>query len=404
MQIIGKRHFGKKAAPPGGGGGQFPTRELFDTLLLWNPSVVLDAKGEAVVQVPLNDSLTSFRIVAIADVVQGAQSALFGTGQATIAATQDLQIVSGVPPLVREGDHYKAMFTLRNTSKAAMNASLAASAGAQSLPAQTVPIAAGAAVDVAWDVDVPFNVASLAWTVAADAGAAHDRMKFAQKVAEAVPVTVQQATLVQLDKTLRIPIAPPVNALADAQRQAARRHRRGAQAEAGRRPARRARLLRALSVELLRAAGLDLDRPARHRALARAGRPGCRCTRTRTGCSNYFPATAPQHRQRQPHRLRAGDQRRGHEAGLRLRAARRRQGQPAARADRLRRGQGQPRLLASGLPQERRPRRAQARRDRGVEPLRQGAAAHARLDPDPAQPVAHRRGDRLAADPRSRRA
>ena len=215
MQIIGKRHFGKKAAPPGGGGGQFPTRELFDTLLLWNPTVVLDAKGEAVVPVPLNDSLTSFRIVAIADVVQGADSALFGTGQATIAATQDLQIVSGVPPLVREGDRYKAMFTLRNTSKAAMNASLAASAGAQALPAQTVPIAAGAAVDVAWDVDVPFNVDSLAWTIAADAGAAHDRMKFAQKVVPAVPVTVQQATLVQLDKTLRIPIAPPVNALAD---------------------------------------------------------------------------------------------------------------------------------------------------------------------------------------------
>ncbi|MFL6677488.1 MAG: alpha-2-macroglobulin family protein [Burkholderiaceae bacterium] len=215
MQIIGKRHFGKKAAPPGGGGGQFPTRELFDTLLLWNPAVVLDAKGEAVVSVPLNDSLTSFRIVAVADVVQGAQSALFGTGQATIAATQDLQIVSGVPPLVREGDHYKAMFTLRNTSKSALSASLAASAGAQSLPAQTVPIAAGAAADVAWDVDVPFNVGSLAWTVAADAGNAHDRMKFAQKVVEAVPVTVQQATLVQLDKTLRMPIAPPVNALAD---------------------------------------------------------------------------------------------------------------------------------------------------------------------------------------------
>jgi len=215
MQIIGKRHFGKKAAPPGGGGGQFPTRELFDTLLLWNPSVVLDAKGEAVVSVPLNDSLTSFRIVAVADVVQGAQAALFGTGQATIAATQDLQVVSGVPPLVREGDHYKAMFTLRNTSKSAMNASLAASAGAQSLPAQTVPIAAGAAADVSWDVDVPLNVSTHAWSVAADAGSAHDRMKFAQKVAEAVPVTVQQATLVQLDKTLRMPIAPPVNALAD---------------------------------------------------------------------------------------------------------------------------------------------------------------------------------------------
>ena len=216
MQIIGKRHFGKKAAPPGGGGGQFPTRELFDTLLLWNPSVVLDAKGEAVVSVPLNDALTSFRIVAIADVVQGAQQDLFGTGQATISATQDLQIVSGVPPLVREGDHYKAMFTLRNSSKAALSASMAASAGTQALATQTVAIPAGGAVDVAWDVDAPFNVANVPWMVSADAGGAHDRMKFAQKIVPAVPVTVQQATLVQLDKTLRVPIAPPANALADA--------------------------------------------------------------------------------------------------------------------------------------------------------------------------------------------
>ncbi|HEX7686217.1 MAG TPA: MG2 domain-containing protein, partial [Burkholderiaceae bacterium] len=218
MQVIGKRHFGKKAAPPGGGGGggQFPTRELFDTLLLWNPTVTLDARGEAVVPVPLNDSLTSFRIVAVADVVQGADAALFGTGQATIAATQDLQIVSGVPPLVREGDHYKAMFTLRNTTKQAMQASLNGQVGDAKLPALTVTIPAAGAVDTGWDVDAPFNVKHVDWVVAADAGSAHDRMKFAQKIAEAVPVTVQQATLVQVDKALRMPIAPPANALADA--------------------------------------------------------------------------------------------------------------------------------------------------------------------------------------------
>ena len=32
-QVIGKRHFGKKALPPGGGGGRAGARELFDTLL-----------------------------------------------------------------------------------------------------------------------------------------------------------------------------------------------------------------------------------------------------------------------------------------------------------------------------------------------------------------------------------
>jgi uncharacterized protein YfaS (alpha-2-macroglobulin family) len=218
MQIIGKRHYGKKAAPAGGGGGQFPTRELFDTLLLWNPSVVLDAKGEAVVKVPLNDSLTSFRIVAVADAVKGANVALFGTGRASIRATQDLQIVSGVPPLVREGDQYRAMFTLRNTTGKAMDAVLTGQAGAapaNPLPEQRIHIEPNGAAEASWDVTVPYNVKQLEWQVAAQAGGMQDRMKFVQKVAEAVPVTVQQATLMQLDKLASIPIAPPQKALPD---------------------------------------------------------------------------------------------------------------------------------------------------------------------------------------------
>ena len=40
-EIVGRRHYGRKALPPGGGGGRNPTRELFDTLLLWRGTVVL---------------------------------------------------------------------------------------------------------------------------------------------------------------------------------------------------------------------------------------------------------------------------------------------------------------------------------------------------------------------------
>ena len=39
LEVIGKRHFGRKALPPGGGGGRQSTRELFDTLLLWQGRV-----------------------------------------------------------------------------------------------------------------------------------------------------------------------------------------------------------------------------------------------------------------------------------------------------------------------------------------------------------------------------
>lgn len=217
MQIIGKRHYGKKAAPAGGGGGQFPTRELFDTLLLWNPRVVLDANGEALVKVPLNDSLTAFRIVAVADAVQGADASLFGTGRATIRATQDLQIVAGVPPLVREGDRYRAMFTLRNTTAQALEATLAAQVGPTVLAPQKVRIEPNAAAEAGWDVDVPYNLKSLEWTVSAEAGAVRDRMKLQQAVREAVPVRVQQATLLQLDRSVALPVAPPASAVANAQ-------------------------------------------------------------------------------------------------------------------------------------------------------------------------------------------
>src|SRR5262245_20896777 len=64
-QVVGRRHFGLKALPSGGGGGRQGTRELFDTLLLWKARVPLDANGEATVEVPLNDALTSFRLVAV---------------------------------------------------------------------------------------------------------------------------------------------------------------------------------------------------------------------------------------------------------------------------------------------------------------------------------------------------
>jgi uncharacterized protein YfaS (alpha-2-macroglobulin family) len=151
MEIIGRRHYGRKAVPAGGGGGRAPTRELLDTLLLWNPRVVLDANGKATVNVPLNDALTAFRIAAVAD--DGVQ--WFGTGEASIRTTQDLQIVSGLPPLVREGDQFRAQLTLRNTTKAAMQVELSPRATWLDLKPQTVEIPAGASREVAWDVTVP---------------------------------------------------------------------------------------------------------------------------------------------------------------------------------------------------------------------------------------------------------
>jgi len=150
----------------------------------------------------------------------------FGTGSASIAATQDLQMISGLPLLVREDDKYRAMFTLRNTTQRAMTVEATARAtlvDAQTLPTQTVQIPAGEAREVNWDITAPALLAysrsgTILWEVAATekgGGGATDKLKVSQQIVPAVPVTVQQAMLAQLTPNLSVPVQAPAGALAD---------------------------------------------------------------------------------------------------------------------------------------------------------------------------------------------
>lgn len=215
MQVIGKRHFGRKAFPHGGGGGRSATRELFETLLLWKGKVVLDADGEARVQVPLNDTLGSFRIVAVASGGAG----LFGTGSADIRTTQDLMLLSGLPNSVREGDTFRAGFTVRNASQRELAVRLAASMAAdggkgQSLAPLSATLAPGEAREIGWTVQVPAGAQTLQWEVEGNAGeGAQDRMRIKQQVGVAVPVRTFQATLIQLDGEKTLPVQRPADAL-----------------------------------------------------------------------------------------------------------------------------------------------------------------------------------------------
>ena len=216
MEIIGRRHYGRKAVPAGGGGGRSSTRELLDTLLLWNPAVVLDAKGQAVVKVPLNDALTRFAIVAVAD----SGTSHFGTGQTSIQTTQDLQIISGLPPLVREDDQFRAQFTLRNTTGQAMKVQVTPRATLLELAPQVVDIPAGEAREIHWRVTAPTALAqtrveALLWEVEArdTQSGARDALKVRQRIIPAVPVEVQQATLVQVDGRFSLDVSPPAEAL-----------------------------------------------------------------------------------------------------------------------------------------------------------------------------------------------
>jgi uncharacterized protein YfaS (alpha-2-macroglobulin family) len=216
MEIIGRRHFGRKAVPAGGGGGRSGTRELLDTLLLWNPKIQLDATGQATVAVPLNDALSAFKIVAVAD----ASTGFFGSGSTQIRTVQDLQIISGLPPLVREEDLYRAQFTLRNTTKQPMKVVVSPRATLLDLKPQQLDIPAGESREVAWTVTAPAQLAylraeAILWEIEAKdtISGASDRVKAQQRIVPAIPLTVQQATLVQLGSSLSMETIPPAHAI-----------------------------------------------------------------------------------------------------------------------------------------------------------------------------------------------
>ena len=216
MQVVGKRHYGRKALEPGGGGGgdlSGLTREDFRPVLLWQGHVPLDGKGRATVDVPMSDNLSGFRLVAIA--TDGSQ--YFGTGETSVRTVQDLGVYAGLPELVRTGDVFDARFTLRNGTDKPMTvtATPALSPAVATAPPLTVTIPAGGAVPVSWQVTAPEATGPIQWTVDAVSkdGKARDRLVFDQLVEPAIPVETWAASLFRVGPNTTLPIAIPAGAL-----------------------------------------------------------------------------------------------------------------------------------------------------------------------------------------------
>ncbi|MCX6130069.1 MAG: hypothetical protein NTX25_13520 [Proteobacteria bacterium] len=209
MQVIGKRHFGLKALPQGGGGGSNPTRELFDSLIFWKARVPL-TNGVATIDFPLTDSLSSFRIVAVAQ----AGTDMFGMDSTAIQTQQDISLIGGLPPLVRAGDHWQALVTVRNRSKNPQLVKVKARMEDTELPEKSLNLKAEESQLVSWDLDVPEGVSELKYTFDAQTeGEGQDSLRFVQQVRPAVPLRVLQATLMVLNgEAQKIPVALPENA------------------------------------------------------------------------------------------------------------------------------------------------------------------------------------------------
>jgi len=218
MQVVGKRHFGRKAAPHGGGGGRQAARELFDTRLLWAGRLPLNGRDELELDIPLNDSLSAFRVVAVAN----AGLDRFGTGSGGFRTSQPLMLNSGLPPVVREGDRLSAQFTVRNASDQAISPKVLASLssdtpGAETidLPPLSLEIPPSGAREAIFQVEVPPGAQRLRWEIQAvdDTRQVRDRLKVEQSVLPAVPARTVQATLDQVDGVMNLELQSPSGAL-----------------------------------------------------------------------------------------------------------------------------------------------------------------------------------------------
>ncbi len=116
----------------------------FSALALFAPAVTTDGSGKARVEVELPDSLTRYRVMAIA--VAGGQQ--FGAGESSITARLPLMTRPSPPRFLNFGDRFELSVVLQNQTDRAMDVDVAVRASNVSLAATLDEARPGDAPDV----------------------------------------------------------------------------------------------------------------------------------------------------------------------------------------------------------------------------------------------------------------
>jgi uncharacterized protein YfaS (alpha-2-macroglobulin family) len=118
-RLIGRRSYGTKGDKPGGGGGReaadAEVRRDFRALALWRGDLVTDEQGRATVTFPLPDSLTTYRLMAVA--LAGSEE--FGSGEAEMLVSKPLGLEPALPRFLRPEDKARAGIVVRNRTTSA---------------------------------------------------------------------------------------------------------------------------------------------------------------------------------------------------------------------------------------------------------------------------------------------
>ena len=159
-RIVSRRVLTPKGATEGGGGGAGPSdvRRDFRVLAFWLGSIETGANGRASTRVKLPESMTSYRIMAVA----ADTASRFGAGNATIRVSRPVTLRPVLPRFLTPGDRASLGAAVTNTLSRGGTAQLTIESADPALlridsaATSRVAVAAGATVNV------PFEATALA--------------------------------------------------------------------------------------------------------------------------------------------------------------------------------------------------------------------------------------------------
>jgi alpha-2-macroglobulin len=170
---------GEKGGGEAGGGGE-AARSDFRALAFYAPSVVTDAQGRAQVRFKLPDSVTRYRVMAVA-VGKGAD---FGSGSADVRTQKPLMLRPALPRVLRAGDALSAGVAVHNESDRALDVDVRAELSGVSLagPAEAhVRVEAHGAQELRFALKAE-QVGEARFTFSAQAGAQRDALTVTRPV------------------------------------------------------------------------------------------------------------------------------------------------------------------------------------------------------------------------------
>ena len=183
QRLISRRVLTPKGGDEGGGGGFENARTDFRPLAFWLGSVETDASGRATRTVSLPDTLTTYRIMAVA----ADSTSRFGSGSGTVRVTKPITLVPALPRFLALSDRASFGALVGNTLATAADAVVTirsltpALLEIQGQPTANVRLEAGATAAVRFDA-IARGVGQARVRVSVNAGANTDAFEMSLPV------------------------------------------------------------------------------------------------------------------------------------------------------------------------------------------------------------------------------